>query len=254
MKKPQKQKHRGSEFVFRPILTARTRRLVEVQVVKAEGPRSLGREKYNTAKASVPKDLVEYDTPIECLVSALSFVREFIGHGVLRDSSLKIGLPLTVSHEYDHSLLSHIEQAIYASEFHPSRLVFHAKELRSGDSTQYEEIFAGLRQLGASLSVDSFIADGERFEVLSNPHVGYINCDTRLMKSALQYDLAWSFIHGLLSLARQTQKEIVFGGVDTENELEFVSGMGDVLFHGEYTHTFLCPGEEVLATWYNRDY
>lgn len=232
MSKKEKRLKEHGDLAVRAVCTARTRRLVELEVF----PSSVSSGSFSSNYGMGEAPLTQQSPTMARLQEALQFTRN---QSLSRDSSTRIGVPFVIDHEASVPELQEVEEAVRYFNVNPEQLIFHIQKSQNDGHFCIYHVAERLRQLGAGVSVDSFIADGKDFEVLASPHVNFINCDKHLIKSAMQRDLAWNFVHGLVALARQTQKEVVFGGIDTKQEFHALSQIGDVRFHGEFSRRLL---------------
>jgi EAL domain-containing protein (putative c-di-GMP-specific phosphodiesterase class I) len=93
--------------------------------------------------------------------------------------------------------------------------------------------------------VDCFLADGPHFEILSCPHIGCIGCNQLVANNALESDVRWRYLVGLIALAEKLKKQTVLNGMDTEQQLAQIRKLEGVYFQGAMVGTCLSSAELV---------
>lgn len=127
----------------------------------------------------------------------------------------------------------------------PARLIeFEVLETTFNDAT--EDIAAtinSLREYGFSISVDDFGSGYSSLNQIANIPADIIKIDRGFITNSLQTSKGRSVIKSLISLLQDVEYDIVFEGIETQEQLDIIHGYGCDIVQG-YFYDKPLPSEE----------
>ena len=203
---------RERKFLFQPICSAQSGDLVELLALDAQ---------------------------------AIEFFYQWSATYLKNDVGFRIGLPLSLETGLSEFFVEWVLELASDHQIRPERIVFHLHETDYLYNSDVPALIQNLSNAGFGISVDCFLADGPHFEILSCPHIGFIGCNRLVANNALESDVRWRYLVGLVALAEKLKKQIVLNGVDTEQQLALIRKLEGVYFQGAMAGSCLSPTELV---------
>ncbi|WP_191965191.1 EAL domain-containing protein [Marinobacter halotolerans] len=236
---------RGRKFLFQPICSAQSGGLVELQVIpELEGFR--GRSANDRMDGHLfghTEHSQRVDAEKALDAQAIEFFYQWSATFLREDVGFLIGLPLSLETGLSEFFVDWVSDLAKDHKIGPEHIVFHLHETDYLYNSEVPALIQDLSNAGFGISVDCFLADGPHFEILSSPHVGFIGCNRLVANSALESDVKWRYLLGLVALAEKLNKQIVLNGVDTEQQLALIRKLEGVWFQGAMAGSCFSPEE-----------
>ena len=141
-----------------------------------------------------------------------------------------------------------------ACGFPLQRLMFEVTEgERVVDLPALAEGFSKYKQYGFTSALDDFGAGYSNFEVLAAFQPDVIKIDMSLVRDIHQKKVQFAIVEGLLDTCNALQIRVIAEGVETQEELIALRGLGVTLFQG-YLFAKPAIGELPSVTWGSREY
>lgn len=142
------------------------------------------------------------------------------------------------------NLIKIIEQALSESAFDPKYLELEITESIIQDTKSTAEILNELRKLGLKISVDDFGTGYSSLSYLRRFPVNALKIDRSFVKDATKDTDSAAIVKAIIAMAHCLKLRVVAEGVETEEQLKFLSDEGCDEFQG-YLISPPLPAEEV---------
>jgi EAL domain-containing protein (putative c-di-GMP-specific phosphodiesterase class I) len=208
---------RERKFLFQPICSAQSGGLVELQVIpELEG---FGGKSANDRMDGHLFDHSEHSRRVDAEkaldAQAIEFFYQWSATYLKDDVGFRIGLPLSLETGLSDFFVEWVTELANDHKIRPERIIFHLHETDYLYNSAVPALIKDIANAEFGISVDCFLADGPHFEILSSPHIGFIGCNRLVANNALESDVRWRYLTGLVALAEKLNKKIVLNGVDS---------------------------------------
>jgi EAL domain-containing protein (putative c-di-GMP-specific phosphodiesterase class I) len=134
--------------------------------------------------------------------------------------------PATLEHpEFDPRRLVY---GITRRGFDPTRVVLEVTERAISDIERVVERALAFRELGVKLALDDAGAGNAGLWMLSILPVDYIKIDGSIVNRALTDKTCRAVLAGIAAIAQETESVLVAEGIETQEALQFIKGIGKV--------------------------
>ncbi len=134
--------------------------------------------------------------------------------------------PATLEHpEFDPRRLTY---GISRRGFDPTRVVLEVTERAITDIERVVERALSFRELGVKLALDDAGAGNAGLWMLSILPVDYIKIDGSIVNRALTDKTCRAVLAGIAAIAHETESVLVAEGIETQEALQFIQGIGKV--------------------------
>lgn len=174
---------------------------------------------------------------------AIEFFYRWSANYLKEDAGFRIGLPLSLEAGLSDCFVEWVSELAGDHKIHPKRIVFHLHETDYLYNSEVPGLIQNLTRVGFGISVDCFLADGPHFEILSSPHIGFVGCNRLIADNALESDVRWRYLMGLVALTEKLNKKIVLNGVNSERQLALIRKLEGVYFQGAMAGSCLSQAE-----------
>lgn len=180
------------------------------------------------------------------------FTRQMVSDAIETVQQLTaIGSDLTVAVNLPIRTLEDLEfghwftAACASASVSPSRLVFEITERDIHDTTLITAAIDRLSALGVIIAVDDFGTGHATFERLRWRNVAQLKLDSEIVRNAASVPRECEVLRSILELARRLEYDVVAEGVETEEQLELLRGLGCPRAQG-YLFAAAMPRQDLL--------
>jgi EAL domain-containing protein (putative c-di-GMP-specific phosphodiesterase class I) len=226
-------------LVFQPLVSLSRRRLV--------GAEALLRWDHPTMGAVSPARFV----PLVELIGLSDRYGLWILNAACREArrwqdaglaDLKVAVNLSAHQLLDPLLGQKVARTLKRHRLDPARLEFELTETAAmADAERTRQVFAELRAMGVTLAIDDFGSGYSSLSYLKNLPFDKLKIDREFVTAIEAHADSRAICTALLELGRGLGLRVLAEGVETEQEVETLRGLGCDLFQGYFFSKPLAP-------------
>lgn len=155
---------------------------------------------------------------------------------------------LSALHFKDHSFFSKFNQLVKQYEIHPSQILFEITErdLMDKNDVVFSEKMQKLRKEGYSLAVDDYGTGHASISYLQHFPFNYLKIDKLFIQAIGTKAITESLNEAIIIMAQELNLHIIAEGVETKEQVDYLSEHGVTLLQGWYFSKSL-PIEKLKA-------
>lgn len=149
--------------------------------------------------------------------------------------SYPISINVSRAHFYTRELKEKLEELLEKYELHPEEIELEITEsIYVEDSDIINRRIQELRDIGFKIAMDDFGSGYSSLNMLKEIPLDIIKMDLKFLDSSENVEKSHKILDSLVDLAKRLDLNVVVEGVETEEQVEFLQGIGEMSAQGYY--------------------
>lgn len=172
--------------------------------------------------------------------------RQFLHWRSLNFKPMMLGIPISIKQLENSHFIYRLSQILIELDFKPEWLLLEIKESFSPLSSQIlEKAFNMLHYIGMNLAIEDFGSGNFSLVHLKSIPVHYLKLDSSLIADITENQQAVSLIKSVLVLAKNMSMQVIMQGIESEEQVTLLKGLGCDLMQGHHLSPALSDNEVV---------
>lgn len=149
--------------------------------------------------------------------------------------SYPVSINVSRAHFYNHELKHKLKELLEKYELEPADLELEITEsIYVEDSELINRRIQELRDMGFKIAMDDFGSGYSSLNMLKEIPLDIIKMDLKFLDSSENVEKSHKILDSLVDLAKRLDLYVVVEGVETEEQVEFLQGIGEMSAQGYY--------------------
>lgn len=135
---------------------------------------------------------------------------------------MKVSVNLSIGQLYQGNFVEEVRNILQRTGFSPHLLELEITETMTMNTTQIKSILYGLKGLGVSVVIDDFGTGYSSLTYLKDLPIDALKIDRAFVKN-IQKNKTEPIVDMILSMAKHLQLKVIAEGIETEEQLSYLS-------------------------------